>query len=193
MTKEAPTLEPSAQTSAATGADPAAIHLAEYAALKAEQASRIGFRDNLLYVTLGVVGGLGAYALGDPTHVPALLLVPWACFLLGWTYVANDQKISAIGRYLRDDLAARIGALGADRCFGWESVHRGDRYRRARKLQQLLVDLTAFCFSAATALLVFYRLQGTVDPLQWLLMAAGGLLTLVLAGWIWGYADFGSD
>ncbi|MCI5161639.1 MAG: hypothetical protein D3917_06375 [Candidatus Electrothrix sp. AX5] len=60
-----------------------ALHQDEYSSLKAEQAKRIGFRDNLLYVTLGVVGGVCAYAVKKPEYATALLLVPWACFILG--------------------------------------------------------------------------------------------------------------
>ena len=42
--------------------------LAEYTSLKAEQTAGIGFRDNLLYVTLAMVGALCAWALGNPAY-----------------------------------------------------------------------------------------------------------------------------
>ncbi|RWX48825.1 hypothetical protein VT99_10522 [Candidatus Electrothrix marina] len=80
-----------------------ALHQDEYSSLKAEQASRIGFRDNLLYVTLGVVGGVCAYAVKKPEHASALLLIPWACFIYAccsplassydsWIYVPAEEK-----------------------------------------------------------------------------------------------------
>ena len=52
-----------------------ALHQDEYSSLKAEQASRIGFRDNLLYVTLGVVGGVCAYAVKKPLLLPGFVLL----------------------------------------------------------------------------------------------------------------------
>ena len=44
------------------------VLLAEYNCLKSEQAQRIGFRDNLLYVTLGVFGAVVSFAVSDPSH-----------------------------------------------------------------------------------------------------------------------------
>jgi len=40
------------------------IYLQEYGKLKDEQAQRIGFRDNLLYVTLALFGTVLAFAVG---------------------------------------------------------------------------------------------------------------------------------
>lgn len=79
----------------------ATVHLQEYEKLKDEQTARIGFRDNLIYVALGVFGGLASFALTDASHMYALLIVPWVCAVLGWTYLVNDEKISAIGAYIR--------------------------------------------------------------------------------------------
>jgi hypothetical protein len=50
------------------------ILLAEYNCLKAEQTQRIGFRDNLLYVTLGVFGAVVSFAVSDPSHYYAFLV-----------------------------------------------------------------------------------------------------------------------
>ncbi|WP_187329296.1 hypothetical protein [Halomicronema hongdechloris] len=33
--------------------------------------------------------------MSDPTHYYALLVIPWVCLILGWTYVVNDEKISS--------------------------------------------------------------------------------------------------
>ena len=173
------------------------IHLAEYNNLKSEQAKRIGFRDNLLYVTLGAVGALCSYAMADPLHRPALLLVPWACFILGWTYLVNDQKISAIGRYLREELGPGIEALAGvspvGLVFGWERAHRGDSERGQRKRFQLVVDLTAFCASSIGALLAFAYLEPNLDGPRLALVSAGGVLTVVLSGFIYSYADLRAD
>lgn len=121
----------------------------EYNKLKDEQIQRIGFRDNLLYVTLGVFGGVLAFALGKENNDPhGLLVLPWVSLILGWSYLINDEKITAIGKYIRHNLVARVHelaansdleAVNADResiresIFAWEIAHRSDKRRKRRK------------------------------------------------------------
>ncbi len=125
------------------------IYLQEYDKLKNEQTERIGFRDNLIYVTLVVFGGILAFALGEQVNPYALLVLPWATLVLGWTYLVNDQKISAIGKYIRIKLVNKVNVLtakaGADieeieSIFGWEIEHRSDKRRKRRKIEQLIID-----------------------------------------------------
>jgi hypothetical protein len=68
------------------------VLLAEYSCLTSEQAQRIGFRDNLLYVTLGVFGTVVSFALSDPGHYYGLLVIPWVCVILGWEVTHRDDK-----------------------------------------------------------------------------------------------------
>jgi hypothetical protein len=56
--------------------------LKEYETVKAEQAARIGFRDNLLYVTLTLFGGILAYVISEKVFL-ALLILPWVCLIMG--------------------------------------------------------------------------------------------------------------
>jgi hypothetical protein len=51
----------------------------------------------LLYVTLTLFSGILAYAVSG-TNSLALLILPWVCLIMGWTYLVNDEKISALGR-----------------------------------------------------------------------------------------------
>ncbi|WP_043682933.1 hypothetical protein [Streptomyces xylophagus] len=157
--------------------------LAEYQSIKDEQKARIGFRDNLLYVTLGVVAAVIA-AAAQAKQASMLLALPPVCVVLGWTYLMNDQKISAIGSYVRDDLGPQLAALaqpgGGFQAFGWETAHRGDRRRGSRKAVQIVVDLTAFCAVPLAALVVFW-----VDGQSGLLVAISLLETLAVAGLAW--------
>ena len=141
------------------------ILLQEYGALKSEQGSRIGFRDNLLYTTIGAVGAISSVALGGlggngsgPIH-HAFLLIPWVTTILGWTYLANDEKITAIRKYIESSLAPRIqDVMGPDAnllAFGWESHHRSDSRRRERKGVQLAIDLWTFVISGFGAVAAF--------------------------------------
>lgn len=169
------------------------ILLAEYDKLKSEQAQRIGFRDNLLYVTLGVFGAVVSFAVSNPSHYYALLVIPWVCLILGWTYVVNDEKISAIGRYIRYKLVDKVkehtGYEDLETLFGWEIAHRDDIHRKRRKIQQLIVDEITFVASGGIALAAFWFLVPQppigVTILSWVEL----LLLIVLGVETFIYAD----
>ncbi|MDI6103338.1 hypothetical protein QLQ12_32490 [Actinoplanes sp. NEAU-A12] len=126
-----------------------ALLTVEYERLKEEQKVRIGMRDNLIYVTLASMAAVIAAMIQAGGRPGYLLLLPPVTFLLGWTYLANDQKISDIGRYIREQLGPRLTTLAGDdvSVFGWETAHRAGPGRARRKLTQLLVDLMAFCLA----------------------------------------------
>jgi len=136
------------------------IFFKEYDKLKSEQAQRIGFRDNLLYVTLGLFGTVVSFAVSNPSNYYAFLVIPWVCLILGWTYLVNDEKISAIGRYIRYKLVDKVrehtGYTELEPLFGWEIAHRDDKHRKRRKIQQLIVDEITFVFSGMIALIAFW-------------------------------------
>ncbi|MFE8951911.1 hypothetical protein ACH4KU_11630 [Streptomyces althioticus] len=156
--------------------------LAEYQSVKDEQKARIGFRDNLLYVTLAVVAAVIA-AAAQAKQPSMLLALPPVCVVLGWTYVVNDEKITAIGLYVRDSLGPRLAALAAGESgfttFGWEASHGRDTRRRSRKAVQLAVDLTAFCAVPLAALVVFWAQD---DGHGRLMVALSVLEALAVAG-----------
>lgn len=148
--------------------------LAEYDRIKEEQKTRIGFRDNLLYFTLAASSAVLAITVqSGEAHL--LLAVPVICLVLGWTYLVNDEKISAVGCYIRDRLGPRLAELSGARgaVFGWEAYHRDDASRTMRKRLQTAVDLftyvalpmacvTAFwCSPAVQPLLVSVSLAQT--------------------------------
>jgi hypothetical protein len=155
---------------------------AEYEQLKQEQRGRIGVRDNLIYATLGSMAAVIAAALQAKGPANLLLLLPPVTIVLGWTYLVNDEKVSAIGRYIRADLAPRLAALTADGApvFGWESIHRTGPRRTSRKTLQLAVDLGTFCVPALAAIVVFW-VNGPLTPaflsVSIVEAAAVGLLT----------------
>jgi hypothetical protein len=170
------------------------VHLCEFEKCKVEQMARIAFRDNLVYVTLASYGAIIAFAAKD-NHL-ALLVLPWVSLVLGWGYLVNDEKVSAIGRYIRIDLTNRVAPLinvqNPEEIFRWEVVHRSDPRRFRRKLQQLVIDMITFVLSGFAALAAFWIL----DPgTQCLLRAVAGveaLLLLVLGIEFFSYADLKS-
>ncbi|MEU1627098.1 hypothetical protein ABZ746_17610 [Streptomyces sp. NPDC020096] len=173
--------------------DTGQLLLTEYEQIKEEQRARIGFRDNLIYATFGVMAAVIGSTLARGTHVEMLLLLPPLSVILGWTYLVNDEKISAVGRYIRDELAPRLQELTPERTevFGWESAHRRDAHRNSRKRLQLAVDLLTFCAAPLTALVVYWLL----GPLRWpllLVSVAEAALVVGLAIQVVRYADLGS-
>ncbi|NJN61496.1 MAG: hypothetical protein HC795_08195 [Coleofasciculaceae cyanobacterium RL_1_1] len=168
----------------------------EYKALKAEQGRRIGFRDNLLYVTLGLFGAIASIALGDPPNPMALLVIPLVCLALGWMYLVNDEKISAIGLYVRLDLDDRIRTLiggSADSLplFGWETAHRDDKRRKRRKLEQLFIDELTFVVAGLVAIGVCLATVDRISVGLGLLGAIEAVLLVALGVEIVIYADLG--
>jgi hypothetical protein len=172
------------------------VLLQEYGALKSEQAQRIGFRDNLLYVNIGAVGGVVSVALGlgGAGALPeAFFLVPWVTAILGWTYLVNDQKITAIRQYVEGDLEPRLRALIAanEVLFRWESHHRKDARRRQRKWIQLLIDLSTFVFSGVAALGAHFAM--TRPAWHWSSFVLGGVDALLLLLLAWQFHAFNVD
>lgn len=171
------------------------VFLKEYDKLKTEQTQRIGFRDNLLYVTLGVFGAVVSFAVSSPSNYPALLVIPWVSLILGWTYVVNDEKISAIGRYVRLTLVEKVkektGYSDIESIFGWEIAHRSDNRRKRRKIEQLIVDEITFVLSGIFALVGFFVSVPQAALLIIIVAIIELLLLIVLGIEIVIYADLG--
>ncbi|WP_045744941.1 hypothetical protein [Actinoplanes rectilineatus] len=132
--------------------------LAEYEQLKAEQRARIGLRDNLIYVTLAAYAAIAVATLTAPGQERLLLILPFAATVLGWTHLVNDEKISALGRYVRSDLTTRLETLRPETApvFAWETTHRADRRRVPRRYLQTAVDLATFNLPAVVAVAVYW-------------------------------------
>ncbi|MET9395075.1 hypothetical protein ABZY20_32485 [Streptomyces sp. NPDC006624] len=156
--------------------------LVEYDRIKEEQKTRIGFRDNLLYFTLASATAVLAIAVPGG-QAPLLLAVPVICLVLGWTYLVNDEKISAVGCYIRDRLGPRLaelsGAPGA--VFGWETYHRDDARRTTRKRLQTAVDLFTYVALPMICVIAFWC-SPAVRPLL-LTVSLAQTLALAVLGW----------
>ena len=71
------------------------IFFKEYDKLKSEQTQRIGFRDNLLYVTLGLLGTVASFAVSNPSNYYAFLVIPWVCLIwagLTWSTMRRFRR-----------------------------------------------------------------------------------------------------
>ncbi|MCK2237403.1 MULTISPECIES: hypothetical protein [unclassified Crossiella] len=166
------------------------VLLAEYDALKAEQTSRIVLRDRLMYAALAALIATLALVVQPAGRPHLLLLLPLVCVVLGWTYLANDEKISAIGRYLRRHLAPALvapdGRSGG--VLAWESVHRCGPLRRLDKFTQLAVDLLMFVVPSLLSTALYWAAEDVrADLLAVSIIEA--LVTLVFATRVVAAAD----
>jgi hypothetical protein len=166
------------------------ILLAEYERLKEEQRVRIGVRDNLIYATLASLAGVVVVTLTGHGHPDLLLLAAPVCVVLGWTYLANDQKVSAIGHYLRTQLTPALTTLTTPDVpvLAWETTHRQDARRTSRKRLQLAVDLLTFCLPGLAAVALHWHYGHHTAALLAIALAET-LAVLALATQITRYAD----
>lgn len=169
------------------------IFLREYDKLKSEQAQRIGFRDNLLYVTLGLFATIVSFALTNPSNYYGLLIIPWVSLILGWTYVVNDEKITAIGKYIRHDLINKLKEYieynNLELLLSWEVSHRNDSNRKRRKIEQLIIDQITFIVSGMVALSAFWFLVPNSPCFIRFLSIIELLFLIILGIEIFIYAD----
>jgi hypothetical protein len=168
------------------------IYLREYDKLKDEQIARIGFRDNLIYATLVAIGGVLSFALASSANHHALLLLPLANVVIGWTYINNDQKISSIGRYIRSVLIRNLQEATREpdaRFFAWEFAPLIEQQRLGRKLIQLAVNEALFVGSGLVALIAFFLLVAPIAATVWWIAGIELLLLGILAVQIGRYAD----
>ncbi|MEU5869588.1 hypothetical protein ABZ815_51085 [Nonomuraea sp. NPDC047529] len=170
------------------------VLLSEYDALKAEQRSRIGTRDQLLYAMLTAAAAIAAVT-ATAGRLELLLVLPLAGLVLGWTHLHNDHLITEIGRYVRDRLGPRLHGLvdGVSDLpmFEWETEHRTDRRRISRRWLQLAVNLASFCLPPLAALIVVWA-AGPHAPAVLALSTLEASALAVLAFQITRYAELAS-
>ena len=65
------------------------VYLQEYDKLKDEQTSRIGFRDNLLYVTLITIGGILSFAFANDSGYKLYALLTSHGYALFWAGITS--------------------------------------------------------------------------------------------------------
>ena len=184
------------------------VYLQEYDKLKDEQTSRIGFRDNLLYVTLITIGGVLSFAFANDSgyKLYALLTVPWICVVLGWNYVVNDEKISSISMYLEEYLAVQIqddisaSPLSSQQhlnsvFLGWEFFRKNKNVerRKRRKIEQLVVDEMVFFIPGLTSLVAVLKLIPSLPIPIYVLCSIELAMVLVLGIEIIIYSGLGKN
>lgn len=159
-----------------------------YEKLKDEQLKRIEFRDHMVYLTLAAIGGVFSFALTNTNYTTALLVLPFIIFVLGWMYVNNDEKISAIGTYCKDEIIPKLTSIKS-----WEEHNRNADRRKERKVIQLITDWSVFCFSGLFSLVCYYHLSSEINWVHIVVFGVEILTILFLAYQIYSYSDFNKN
>jgi len=167
--------------------------LSEYTKLREEQNKRIEFRDHMIYLTLGAIGAIFSFGLEKPQFNSAFLILPFICIVLGWTYLANDEKISSIGKYFENYLIPKIDTLPPDHKLSlsdnWDSIIRKDKKRKGRKIFQLFIDLSIYCFSASLSIVAFLVLNKNIPFYLHFIIVIEVLLIIFLSVQFFRYSE----
>ena len=158
----------------------------EYQSLKNEQLKRIEFRDNIIYLTLVSIGSIFAFCFEKPQFHIAFLVLPYFCIIMGWTYYTNDRKVTSIGEYINKYSIPIIeGITNQTIPNHWENKRKEEPGRKFRKNFQLLIDISLFCFSSVTSIVVFYSFHECVCWPQHLVAITEIILILILSFLFW--------
>jgi peptidoglycan/LPS O-acetylase OafA/YrhL len=153
------------------------FYLAEYESLKDEQLKRIEQRDHMIYLTLVAIGAVFSYALADDKHIVALLVLPFFCLAMGWTYYINDTKISTIGDYIKEKIVPQFETGESN----WEHFRLDRKYRKFKKVIQNIVDISLFSGSSMVSILYFLKTNPSIEFETKILLLIAFVLILGLA------------
>lgn len=120
----------------------------EYATLKTEQLERIKQRDTFLNLNIVAIGAVTAIAVQGERQASAWLVVPWLSAILGWAYLSNDDKVTAIARHV----AASLPHTGAAT---WEAGEKGLLAPRIRHVVDFVVFVLSFVLPTPVAIALY--------------------------------------
>lgn len=144
--------------------------------LKSEQLERIKQRDTFLNLNIVALGVVTAVAQPGQRSGGVWLIVPWITTILGWAYLSNDDKISAIARHLR----LQVSPL--DTASSWETSRKGLLPLRVRWYADVTVFVLSFVAPTPVAIVLFARnATGPWPVAVWVIAALESSVTAGLA------------
>lgn len=128
----------------------------EYASMKQEQLERIKQRDTFLHLNIVAIAVNSAIAVQGAEQALAWLVLSWISLILGWTYLSNDDKVSALALHLKDLQHAGIAPR-------WESGNKGLIPRRVRRVADAIVFTAAFLLPTIVGILLYSEMSTAED------------------------------
>lgn len=120
------------------------------AALKSEQLERIKQRDTFLNLNIVAIGAVTAIAVQGQKQAAAWLVVPWLTAILGWAYLSNDDKVTAIARHLKGNAAQG----------SWETSAKGLLPPALRRVTESIVFVLSFLLPTPVAITLYANTSG---------------------------------
>jgi len=158
--------------------------ITEYEKLKDEQKKRIEFRDHMIYITLAAIGGVFTFALEKPEYNYTLLVLPFVCIILGWTFLSNDKKVSDIGDYIVKVIIPKLELLKSDPVISlipsWEEYHKDIKGRKTFKIIQLSMDLVLFSISGLLSIIFYLYISCPLTCIEIIVAIAEIMLLLFI-------------
>jgi hypothetical protein len=138
------------------------VHLAEFSALRQEMLEMIKWRDQLVFLSLGISGTLISFAFSEQDRVISLMSRRMALYLvsplattIGALWLVIAARIYRIGVYIGDVLAPALNEListpSSLEVFGWQSSSHRLMKKWHRRLLEWAVLLCAFVFAGVVA------------------------------------------
>jgi hypothetical protein len=143
--------------------------LLEFDKLKDEQIGRLAYRDNLFYLTMGIIGGIFATYFAYSEAKVVLLWLPFAMFIVGVAHLTCERRIQDIGLYVRRHLAPRVAVLaGRDPSdvFAWETFFRNEKWHPWRKRLQQMSCYMLYVLTGIIAVCTYLFPQGKLRALN---------------------------
>lgn len=136
--------------------------LLEFDKLKDEQIGRLAYRDNLFYLTMLIIGGIGATYFAHKDAGFVLLALPWAMWIIGVAHLVCERRIQDIGMYIRERIAPNLAeqtGRPVERIFAWEAYYRDTHWHPVRKWLQRLTTLFLYVGTGVAAVLYYWSLK----------------------------------
>jgi hypothetical protein len=178
------------------------VHLAEFSALREEMLEMIKWRDQLVFLSLGISGTLISFAFSDQDKASSLMSRRMALYLvaplattIGGFWLVIAARIYRIGVYIGDVLTPALNELISTpaplEVFGWQSSGQRLMKKWRRRLLEWFVLLCAFVLAGLVAQYIIVsnqtgplwsRLRTVESPVWFLLNCFLLLLSFLMFG-----------
>ena len=146
--------------------------ISEYNSLRAEALQRVIFRDNALFLTIGIFGGLLTFCMNS-SSINAILAYPIIAVFIATIWAHNDYRVGEIGKYIRVRMESQIGYEG------WET-YLDNKLKKPLFRANIFSAMGIFCISQALSILfvIYYNILHSISLK---VMLSGTLFLLLLS------------
>jgi hypothetical protein len=100
------------------------VDTSEFNCLRAEILQRIKYRDNSIFMTIGILGGLLTFSSNSP-YYSVILFYPIISFFISLVWSHNDYRIGEIGEYIKKEYENQKTGFGWQKSLSMENNKGG--------------------------------------------------------------------